>query len=64
MTTIQKTAEEMKQQRKYGLREMMGSHEGYISRTQIMSQEEADKLNEKIICVKWVCLENVRVMVL
>ena len=42
----------------FGLREMTGSHEGYISRTKMMTRKEADEINKTIVCVKWVCLDS------
>lgn len=42
----------------FGLREMMGSHEGLVSRTKMMTQDEADTINKTITCIKWVCLDN------
>ena len=46
------------QKQTFGLREMMGSHEGFISRTETMTQAEADEINKRIDCIKWVCLDS------
>lgn len=38
----------------FGLREQAGSHKGFISRTKMMTQAQADEINKKIYCIKWV----------
>jgi hypothetical protein len=46
----------------FGLREMEGRYEGHISRTQLMSQAEADEINKRLTVIRWVCLDSDRVV--
>lgn len=42
----------------FGLQEQMGSHKGHISRTQKMTQAQANKINKRIDCIKWVKIKS------
>lgn len=46
----------------FGLREMEGRYEGHISRTEMMTQAEADEINKRLTVIRWVCLDSDRVI--
>lgn len=38
----------------FGLQEQMGLNKGFISRYETMTQEQVDKINAGMNCIKWV----------